>query len=246
MKSRCRPILSTAAICLAAALCSCQQELPPPPLPTLEEYSCLYREQLADFRANYPEALAAFKEELVRAYAALPGQRKPHTDTVETPDIRVWKKLASTRLFRELPAKVRDDEHGCPYGIYTALWEEIAAETDTSATPENLSRRKAICNLYNHELEEEQCSMPPGVKNYIAPHLEHAGISIIPHPQRESGMAGFCRYVRTETLSPGQRELVLWYHSELARLRSNSITFSEKQDALLAEYYQRLSTLGKQ
>lgn len=152
------------------------------------------------------------------------------------------KKMANSPSFKSIPEAVSHAAGGCPHGVYTALWEEIAAETDTSDTPENLQRRKALCHLYNYELAIDQCSMPPGVSVYIRPHWEHAGILCIPHSNREWGMNGYTRCVRRETLSSAQQKLEAWYTAESERIRrDNQLHPAERVkhlDALLREYYQ--------
>ena len=107
-------------------------------------YGIAYRESLAEFRAAYPDAQAAFKAELIRSYAALQEDAPAQDKLPLELDCRIWRRLAGTNAFRALSEELRNSDHGCPYGVYIALWEEIAAETDTSPEPENQLRRKAI------------------------------------------------------------------------------------------------------
>lgn len=148
-------------------------------------------------------------------------------------------RLAETNTFNELPEELRRSVTGCPYGVYTALWEEIAAEIDTSPEAENLLRRKAICNLYQYELAMDECSMPPGVQACIAFYLPQAGILEIPHPDRETGLSGCTCYVRSETMSPRQLEHIAWLRTAIDELPSDAPDRFEQKQQLLCEYYQR-------
>ena len=239
------PLLTT--IFSAILLPSCQQTSVPQVVNPMEDFGALYREKLAQFKAAYPAELAIYKETLIQEYAKLP-ETPPSFDTLPySLEPKIWKKLANAGKLNSLPAEERLSEYGCPHDVYVALWEEIAAETDMAATPENLARRKAICNLYNYELALDECSMPPSVKHYIPEHLNHAGIVCMPHPVKKYGMHGNTLYVRRETLPAAQLEIEDWRAKETtasyARFRNNSSGWSEANDALLAEYYRRLETL---
>lgn len=231
--------------CILCALCAvgmgaCQQSSPQPLLfDAVASFGAKYRESLAEFRAAYPEALAAFKAELIRSYAALQEEAPAQDNLPLELDARIWKHLAGTKAFKALPEELRRAEHGCPHGIYTALWEEIAAETDTSPESENQLRRKAICNLYQYELAIDECSMPPGVEAYIVSCLPQAGILEIPHPNRETGMSGYTYYVRSESLSPEQLQLIAWLRKAIDELPSDAPDRYEQKQQLLREYYQR-------
>ena len=219
---------------------ACQQSaLKPLVFAPVASYGVSYRERLAEFRAAYPEALAAFKAELIRSYAALSEEAPAQANLPLELDARIWKHLAETNTFNELPEELRRSVTGCPYGVYTALWEEIAAETDTSPEAENLLRRKAICNLYQYELAMDECSMPPGVQACIAFYLPQAGILEIPHPDRETGLSGGTCYVRSETLSPRQLEHIAWLRTAIDELPSDAPDRFEQKQQLLLEYYQR-------
>ena len=231
--------------CILCALCAvgfgaCNQSLPRPlVVDPVASYGISYRESLAEFRAAYPEALAAFKSELIRSYAALQEEAPPQDNLPLELDVRIWRRLAGTKAFKALPEDLRKSAHGCPHGVYIALWEEIAAETDTSPEPENQLRRKAICNLYQYELAIDQCSMPPGVEAYIVSCLPQAGILEIPHPNRETGMSGYTYCVRSETLSPEQLQLIAWLRKAIDELPSDAPDRYEQKQQLLREYYQR-------
>ena len=220
---------------------ACQQPSPQPLLfDAVASFGASYRESLAEFRAAYPEALAAFKAELISSYAALQEEPPAQDNLPLELDARIWKRLARTAAFKALPEELRRPAaHGCPHGIYTALWEEIAAETDTSPEPENQLRRKAICNLYQYELAMDECSMPPGVQACIAFYLPQAGILEIPHPDRETGLSGCTCYVRSETLSPWQLEHIAWLRTAIDELPSDAPDRFEQKQQLLREYYQR-------
>lgn len=228
-----------------AGLVSCQQEQMSRPLMQnpIERYGAEYRANLEEFRTLYPEAFSDFKDALIGSYAELPEEGISYEQLPLDLDRVVWKKLVKSASFKELPLDIRSSAFGCPYGLYVALWEEIAAETDTSDSAENLKRRKAICNLFNYELEISECGMPPGVQFYIAPHIEHANIVHIPHSTPELGMKGHTRYVRKENLSPRQQELVTWYLSAKTRIYqeygSQSEELYNQLDTLLSDYYLR-------
>lgn len=244
-------ILTTTALCLAACVC-CQQREEPVPIPVnpIEQYRTHYREQLAEFKSRYPEALAAFREAIIFAYASLPETGYVTAELPLELDRKVWNKLAASPAFEPLPKDAHRATIGCPHGVYVALWEEIAAETDTSDTSENLQRRKAICNLFNYELALDESGMPPGVEDYISPHREHSDIFYLPHPKQEIGMCGNMCYVRREALSAEQQTLAVWFSSERARIRENaqfnSIVFVNREEGLLTEYYQRLQAIKLQ
>ena len=225
----------------AVGMGACQQSaLKPLVFDPVASYGVSYRERLAEFRAAYPEALAAFKAELISSYAALQEEPPAQDNLPLELDARIWKRLARTAAFKALPEELRRPAaHGCPHGIYTALWEEIAAETDTSPEPENQLRRKAICNLYQYELAIDECSMPPGVQAYIVFYLPQAGILEIPHPNRETGMSGCTCYVRSETLTPEQMLHIAWLRKAIDALPADAPDRYEQKQQLLLEYYQR-------
>ena len=232
-------------------LCSCQHESSTgSSVPDLvEQYGVEYRKNLAEFRRKYPAALADFKQALISAYAALPETVVDDDDYMPNLEYRVWKKLRETPSFESLPPDIRNSEFGLLHGVYEALWEEIAAETDSSDSPENVKRCKAICNLYNYELEKSECCMPPKLEYYIYPHVEKVGIVRVPHLNPEWGLKGNTRYVRMETLSPKHQELVKWYIAASAHLfsqySSQSGVLHEKLDSLLLDYYSRWNAIGK-
>jgi len=151
--------------------------------------------------------------------------------------MELWEQFVKDGKLNALPK----DRRQAPGGMLIALWEEIAAETDTSDTPENLRRRKAICNLYNYELAHNDCSMPPSTQHYIPAHIEHANIVCIPHPDEKLALRGYDCYVRHETLSPKHQEVVRWYKGERKKLFDNNEWWTEKQDTLLQEYHRRLN-----
>ena len=228
----------------ACVVPSCQQTQRPLVVNPMEVFGASYREQLEQYKAAYPVELAAYKAALIQEYAKLP-ETEPNFDEVPLNlEAKIWKKLAAAGKLKSLPAEERLSDYGCPHDVYVALWEEIASETDMADTPENLARRKAICNLYNYELALDECSMPPSVKHYIPEHLNHAGIVFMPHPVKEYGMNGNTLYVRRETLSAAQLEIEDWRAKKLDsiynRYRDSSIGWCEAHDALLAEYYRRL------
>ena len=227
------------ALC-AVGFGACQQPSPKPlQVDAVALFGASYRESLAEFRAAYPEALDAFKSELIRSYAALQEEAPAQDNLPLELDVRIWKRLAGTNAFKALPEELRKTAHGCPHGVYIALWEEIAAETDSTDESERLFRRKAICNLYQYELAIDQCSMPPGVEAYIVSCLPQAGILEIPHPNREPGMSGYTYCVRSETLSPEQLQLIAWLRKAIDELPSDAPDRYEQKQQLLREYYQR-------
>lgn len=232
-------------------LCSCQHESSPgSSIPDLvEQYGVEYRKNLAEFRRKYPAVLAEFKQALISAYAALPETVVDDDDYMPNLEYKVWKKMRETPSFESLPPDIRNSEFGLLHGVYEALWEEIAAETDSSDSPENVKRRKAICNLYNYELEMSECCIPPKLECYIYPHVEKVGIVRVPHLNPEWGLKGNTRYVRMETLSPKHQELVKWYIAARAHLfsqySSQTDVLQEKRDSLLSEYYSRWNAIGK-
>lgn len=224
----------------AVGLGACQQPSPKPLLfDVVASFGITYRESLAEFRAAYPEALAAFKAELIRSYAALQVDAPAQDNLPLGLDARIWKRLAGTKAFKSLPEELRGSEHGCPHGVYTSLWEEIAAETDTSPEIENQLRRKAICNLYQYELAIDECSMPPGVEVYIGFYLPQAGILEIPHPNRKTGLSGCTYYVRSETLTPEQLQHIAWLRNAIDGIPADAPDRYAQKQQLLREYYQR-------
>ncbi len=238
--------ISLFALC-AVGFGACRQPLPKPlQFDAVASFGISYRESLAEFRAAYPEALAAFKAELIRSYASLQVDAPAQYNLPLELDARIWKRLAGTKAFKPLPEELRGAEHGCPHGIYTALWEEIAAETDTSPEPENQLRRKAICNLYQYELAIDECSMPPGAEAYIVFYLPQASILEIPHPNRETGLSGCTYYVRSETLPPRQLQHIAWLRKAIDGIPADAPDrYSQKQQFLL-EYYQRCAKDGNE
>ena len=176
----------------------------------LDSYTEGYRADLTEFRKKYPQETAEFKTELIQGYASLKEMdRLPENNNLYH-DIAIWKQLVKDGKLDALPADIRDHKYGAPFGVYAALWEEIAQETTTANTPENLQRRIALCNLYNYELATSNCSIPPGERYMIAPFLTQAGICIIPDPVH--GKSGIDIYVRQETISAEQRDLAKSRH----------------------------------
>ena len=214
---------------------ACQQSLPQPlVVDPVVLFGASYRESLAEFRAAYPEALAAFKSELIRSYAALQEEAPAQDKLPLELDIRIWKRLAGTSAFKALPEELRQ----CPHGVYTALWEEIAAETDSTEESEKALRRKAICNLYQYELAMDECSMPPGVQAYIGFYLPRISILEIPHPDQSTGMSGYTYYVRSETLSSSQLQHIVWLRKAIDGIPADAPDRYEQKQQLLLEYYQ--------
>ena len=227
------------AVC-AVGFGACQQPSPKPlQVDAVALFGASYRESLAEFRAAYPEALDAFKSELIRSYAALQEEAPAQDNLPLELDVRIWKRLAGTNAFKALPEELRKTAHGCPRGVYIALWEEIAAETDSTDESERLFRRKAICNLYQYELAIDECSMPPGVQAYIGFHLPRISILEIPHPDQATGMSGCTYYVRSETLTPSQLQHIVWLRKTIDKISADAPDRSEQKQQLLLEYYQR-------
>ena len=196
-----------------------------------------YRNDLADFRAKYPQELHLYKTALIDCYAGLPEAAYGLDNHPQDRDMELWVQFVKAGKLNALPI----DRRQAPGGMLIALWEEIAAETDAADTPENLRRRKAICNLYNYELAHNDCSMPPSIQHYIPAHIEHANIICIPHSDEKLALRGYDRYVRPETLSPKHQQVARWYKEERAKLFNNNEWWTEKQKTLLQEYHRRLN-----
>ena len=226
---------------LALAIVACQQTEPQLVNP-LDSYTKGYREDLAEFRKKYPQETADFKRALIQGYASLnETNRLPEDDNLYL-YIAVWKQLVKDGKLNALPAEIRNHEYGAPFGVYAALWEEIAKETTTATTPENLQRRIALCNLYNYELATSNCNIPPGENYMISPFLTQAGIYKIPDPVY--GKSGIDIYVRQETISAEQRALAAWYYQELISAHSlPADEYVKKAKKLPEEYFRKLKEL---
>ena len=206
----------------------------------LDTYGKVYRKALADFKAAYPNELQLFKEAVIAYYAALPETAPDFDEVCLSREWKIWQQLADDGKLNALPEKLRKSETGAPGDVYIALWEEISHETDAANTPQNLLRRKAICNLYNYELANDQCSMPPGIINYLR--IEQAKLILIPHTDEETGLLHFDLCVRPETLSPHHAEVLEWYTQEVKHLKNTRVWKPEQKDKLLQEYYKRLNS----
>lgn len=206
----------------------------------LDTYGKAYRKALADFKAAYPEELQLFKDAVIAYYAALPETAPDFDEVCLSRDWKIWQQLADDGKLNALPEKLRKSETGAPGDVYIALWEEISHETDATNTPQNLLRRKAICNLYNYELANNQCSMPPGIINYLR--IEQAKLILIPHTDESTGLQGFDLCVRPETLSPHHLAVWEWYTQETQRRKQLGTWQYEHKAELLQEYYKRLNS----
>lgn len=226
----------------ALAIGACQQTEPQLINP-LDSYTEGYRADLSEFRKKYPQETAEFKTALIQGYASLKEtNRMPANDNLYL-NIAIWKHLVKDGTLNDLPAEIRDHQHGAPFGVYAALWEEIAKETTTANTPENLQQRVALCNLHNYELATSNCNIPPGENGMISPFLTQAGICIIPDPVY--GKSGIDIYVRQETISAEQRALAAWYYRELISAYSlPSEEYVKKAKELPEEYFRKLKELS--
>ena len=242
MKSHTLLSVSILVGCLLTA-CQWQQQDAPKPINYVEEYENRYRNEYANFRKNYPQELQLFKDALIQGYAVLPENPDENEITYNT-DGKIWQQLINNGKLNALPNEMRAPSSTPPYGILIILWEEIAAETSPTPTPQNILRRKAICNLYNHELFSDSVGFPPGIDDFIHKYTLDAGIYCLPHYSEPTGMKLFDSYIRKETLSPQEIQIADWYTQEVHRMIQNEEYHADNTHRLRADYYRKIKALN--